>query len=70
VDGLKTVGLDPANYQIILVSHAHTDHGGSVSPWVVGKADVRNYSIVVECAKSSIPIGDGDPLKHSNVKTN
>ena len=30
VDGLKRVGLDPANIKYIVVSHAHGDHDGSV----------------------------------------
>jgi metallo-beta-lactamase class B len=30
VDGLKKVGLDPANIKYIVVSHAHGDHDGSV----------------------------------------
>ena len=30
VDGLKKVGLDPANIKYIVVSHAHADHDGSV----------------------------------------
>jgi len=30
VDGLKRVGLDPANFKYIVVSHAHGDHDGSV----------------------------------------
>ena len=30
VNGLKKVGLDPANIKYIVVSHAHGDHNGSV----------------------------------------
>jgi metallo-beta-lactamase class B len=30
VDGLKKVGLDPANIKYIVVSHAHGDHDGAV----------------------------------------
>ena len=30
VDGLKKVGLDPANIKYIVVSHAHGDHDGSL----------------------------------------
>jgi metallo-beta-lactamase class B len=30
VDGLKKVGLDPANIKYIIVRHAHGDHDGSV----------------------------------------
>jgi len=30
VDGLKKVGLDPADIKYIIVSHAHGDHDGSV----------------------------------------
>jgi len=30
VDGLKRVGLEPANIKYIVVSHAHGDHDGSV----------------------------------------
>jgi metallo-beta-lactamase class B len=30
VDGLKKVGLDPANIKYIVISHAHGDHDGSV----------------------------------------
>jgi metallo-beta-lactamase class B len=30
IDGLKKVGLDPADIKYIIVSHAHADHDGSV----------------------------------------
>src|SRR5579884_1711899 len=30
VDGMKTLGLDPADIKYIIVSHAHGDHDGSV----------------------------------------
>ena len=30
VDGLKKVGLDPADIKYIIVSHAHGDHDGAV----------------------------------------
>ena len=30
VDGLKKVGLDPADIKYIIVSHAHFDHDGAV----------------------------------------
>jgi metallo-beta-lactamase class B len=35
---------------------------GEPNPWVVGKAEVRNYlTVVQECAKSWLAIGDGRP---------
>ena len=35
---------------------------GDPNPWVVGKAEVRKYlSVVQECAKSWLAIGEGRP---------
>ena len=65
---------DGAGADVIIVNHTEyndalarfertkTRKAGESNPWVVGKAEVRNYlTVVQECAKSWLAIGEGRP---------
>ena len=65
---------DGAGADVIIVNHTEYNDAlarfertkarkpGEPNPWVVGKAEVRNYlAVVQECAKSWLAIGDGRP---------
>src|SRR5579864_8696600 len=60
VDGLKKVGLDPANIKYIVVSHAHGDHDGSVK----FLQDTYNPRIVMAPKDWDLSARETNPPRH------
>jgi len=60
VDGLKKVGLDPANIKYIVVSHAHGDHDGSVKLL----QDTYHPRIVMAPKDWELSAREGNPPRH------
>ncbi len=60
VDGLKKVGLDPANIKYIVVSHAHGDHDGSVK----FLQDTYHPRIILAPKDWELSAREADPYRH------
>ncbi len=60
VDGLKKVGLDPANIKYIVVSHAHGDHDGSVK----FLQDTYHPRIIMGPKDWELSAREADPPRH------
>ena len=60
VDGLKKVGLDPANIKYIIVSHAHGDHDGSVK----FLQDTYNPRIIMGPKDWELAAREANPPRH------
>jgi metallo-beta-lactamase class B len=60
VDGLKKVGLDPANIKYIVVSHAHADHDGSVK----FLQDTYHPRIVMSAKDWELAAREANPPRH------
>src|SRR5580765_3163183 len=60
VDGLKKVGLDPANIKYIVVSHAHGDHDGSVK----FLQDTYHPRIILAPKDWELSAREADPPRH------
>ena len=60
VDGLKKVGLDPANIKYIVVSHAHGDHDGSVK----FLQDTYNPRIIMGPKDWELSAREANPPRH------
>ncbi len=60
VDGLKKVGLDPANIKYIVVSHAHGDHDGSVK----FLQDTYKPRVILSPADWELASHEADPPTH------
>ena len=60
VDGLKKVGLDPADIKYIVVSHAHGDHDGSVK----FLQDTYHPRIILAPKDWELSAREADPYRH------
>ena len=60
MDGLKKVGLDPANIKYIVVSHAHGDHDGSVK----FLQDTYHPRIIMGPKDWELSAREADPPRH------
>lgn len=60
VDGMKKVGLDPADIKYIIVSHAHGDHDGSVKLL----QDAYNPHVIMGAKDWELSAKKADPPRH------
>ena len=60
VDGLKKVGLNPADIKYIIVSHAHGDHDGAVK----FLQDTYNARVIVGPKDWELAARQADPYRH------
>ena len=65
VDGLKKVGLDPADIKYIIVSHAHGDHDGAVK----FLQDTYKPRIIMGPKDWELSAREADPPRHDMEAT-
>ncbi len=65
VDGMKKLGLDPADIKYIIVSHAHGDHDGSVK----FLQDTYNPHVIMGAKDWELAAREANPPQHDMVAT-